>query len=330
MRSGLPRRSWLGLLGAACAAVWVQSLAQGPIARIGVLASASGLPQVPAPIQALREGLRALGYVEGRTLEIEYRWADGNAARLPELAAELVRSRVALIVATGDAPIRAAMAATRSIPIVMATSGDAVGAGFVASLARPGGNVTGMTAINPELAAKRLQLLLEILPRARRIGALYQSDDPVHRLDLRAAQAAAAQLGLSLLPVGLQAPQDIDRAFDELLRTPLDALLVFNDTTTVQVRERILQLCAQHRLGSMFEAREWAAAGGLLAYGVAHVDLFRQSAQHVHRILQGARAADLPVQQPTRVRLAINLKTARALGITIAQPLLLRADELIE
>jgi putative tryptophan/tyrosine transport system substrate-binding protein len=298
--------------------------------RIGLLANASAQPLVPEPIRAFQEAMRQLGYIEGRTIEIEYRWAEGRAERLPELAADLVRTRVDLIVASGDAPIRAAMAATRSIPIVMATSGDAVGAGFVASLARPGGNVTGMTAINPELGAKRLQLLGELLPQARRIAMLWNPHEATHAIELESTRSAAKRLGLALAPTEISALEQIDAVLERLAQTRADALLVFNDTLTVALRERLVQAAARLRLPAMYEAREWAVAGGLLAYGVTHVDLYRQCALHVDRILKGAAPSSLPVEQPTKVRLTINLASAKMLGIAIPQSLLLRADEVIQ
>ncbi len=302
-------------------------MAQPVVPRIGVLANGSPLPRLPLPIQALLDGLRELGYVDGQTLQIEYRWAEGRGERLPELAADLVRATVDLIVAAGDAPTQAALAATRTIPIVMATSGDAVGAGFVASLARPGGNVTGMTAINPELGAKRLQLLRELLPRAARVAIVWNPADAAHVLDLHAIESAAPRLGFKPERVELRADAD---AFGALQRVAADALVVLNDTTTVAVRAPLIEWAARRRLPAMYEASEWADAGGLVAYGVTHADLFRRSASHVDKILRGARPAELPVEQPTRLRLTLNLRTARALGLVAPDAVLLRADRVIE
>ena len=324
------RRGCLAWLVAALGGGLADSRAQGRVPRIGVLANALSQPQIPAPIQALREALRELGYVEGRTIEITFRWTEGKTERLPELAAELVREPVDLIVASGEGPTRAAMAATRSIPIVMAVSGDAVGAGLVASLARPGGNVTGMTSMQPELGAKRLQLLRELRPKAARIAVLWQPGVAAQGLDLDALQAAAPRHGITLRLFGIRAVDEVDGAFEAMVGGGCDALVVFTGDISTAARPRILQLAAQHRLPAMYEAREWAAAGGLVSYGVTHVDMFRRSASHVDRILKGARAADLPVEQPTRVRLTFNQPAARALGITIPQALLLRADEVIE
>ena len=327
------RRGWMLALGAVAltqpGAVIAQS--SGPkVPRIGLLAAGSPLPHLPLPVEALRDGLRELGYVEGRSIQIEYRWAEGRPERLADLAADLVRSKVDLIVAAGDAPIRAARAASSDIAIVMATSGDAVGAGFVASLARPGGNVTGMTAINPELGAKRLQLLKEVLPSATRIAMLWNPGDAAHALDLDATLRAAPTLGLVLEPIELRHRDDVDGAIARALRARAAALIVFNDTITVENRARIVGLAASHHLPAMYEASEWADAGGLMAYGVTHADLFRRSASYVDRILKGARPAELPVEQPTRLRLTVNLPTARDLGITVPQAVLLRADRVIE
>jgi putative ABC transport system substrate-binding protein len=205
-----------------------------------------------------------------------------------------------------------------------------VGAGFVASLARPGGNVTGMTAINPELGAKRLQLLRELQPKAQRIAVLGNPGDSSNALDLRASQEASRQIGITLLPIDLRTVDAVDGAFEQIVRSKAGALVVFNDTTTVEARPRIVQLAAQYRIPTMYEAREWAAAGGLVAYGVTHVDLFRQSAVYIDKILRGTKPADLPVEQPTRLHLTINLSVAKALGIAIPKSVLLRADEVVE
>ena len=298
--------------------------------RIGLLAGGSQGPHLPIPIQALVDAQRELGYVEGRTIQIEYRFAEGDPQQLPALAADLVRSGVDLIVAAGDAPTRAARSATTTVPIVMATSGDAVGAGFVTSLARPGGNVTRMTAINPELGAKRLQLLRELLPKATRFAIVWNPGDAAHALDLDATQKAAAQLGVNLSAHAVRAVREIDTVFSELIRQRVEAVIVFNDTTTAAARPRILQLASEGRIPAMYEASEWADAGGLVAYGVTHADLFRRSAVHIDKILRGARPADLPVEQPTLLRLTVNRKTAGKLGINIPSTTLQRADKVIE
>ena len=298
--------------------------------RIGVLANGSPRPHMPRPIEALIDGLRVLGYVEGKTISIEYRWAEGKSERLPALAADLARMQIEVIVAAGDAPTRAARSATSTIPIVMATSGDAVGAGFVSSLARPGGNITGMTAINPELAAKRLQLLQELVPGISRIGILRNPGDTAHALDMNASLLAASKLGTTLHPVELRNAVEVSEAFTILARSKIQALIVFNDTTTIEARSQIVELAARHRIPTMYEASEWVDAGGLMSYGVSHVDLFRQSAAQVAKILKGAKPSDIPVEQPSNLRLAINKKTADSLNLSIPPAVLLRADRVIE
>ena len=325
------RRHCLIGLFAAVGAVgrpWAQSPPRLP--RIGILSNASPHPAMPGSIEALIAGLRERGYVDGRTVQIEFRWAEGRSERLPELAADLVARQVDVIIATGDAPTRAAKAATGTIPIVMSSSGDAVGAGFVASLARPGANVTGMTAMNPELGAKRLQLLRELVPRATRIAVTWNPEDRAHVLNLQSLQAAAPQLALSLLPTAIARADALDGLIEHLLRSQVDALVVLHDTIIFSVQERILQFAAQRRLPAMYEAREWAVAGGLVSYGVTHADLFRQSASHVDRILKGARPADLPVEQPTLVGRTVNQRTATTLGLTAPPSIPVRANEVIE
>lgn len=317
----------LGCLLAACV---LDARAQGKVPVIGLLAAGSPHPSLPRPIVALREALRDFGYVEGRTIQIEYRWAEGKPERLTALAAELVSANVDLIVASGDAAIRAARQASRTVPIVMATSGDAVGAGFVASLARPGGNVTGMTAITPELSAKRLQILKDLLPRVSRVSILWNPTDPVHALDWTETRNAARALGLSLQPLEFRGLSDVDQAVAALAQSPPEALVVFNAAETVERRAQLVSVAAMHGIPAIYDASEWVAAGGLVAYGVTHAALFRRSAAFVDRILKGAKPADLPVEQPTTFLLAINLNTAKALGLAIPQSLLLRTDEVIQ
>lgn len=324
------RRALLGVsLGCLLVTQVGAARAQAIIPRIGLLAAGSPHPR-PRPIEALIEALRDLGYVEGRTIQIEYRWAEGKPERLVALAAELVRANVDLIVASGDAAIRAARQASRTVPIVMATSGDAVSAGFVESLARPGGNVTGMTAITPELSAKRLQILKELLPRLTRVAVLWNPTDPVQALDWNETQAAARSLGLSMQSMEFRSPPDIDRVLVALAQSPPEALVVFNAADTVERRAQLVEVAAMRRIPAVYDASEWVVAGGLVAYGVTHADLFRRSAAFIDRILKGAKPADLPVEQPTTFLLAINLKSAKALGLTIPQSLLLRATEVMQ
>lgn len=297
---------------------------------MGILTLTSPKPQMPRPIAAFLQAIRELGYIDGQTILIDFRWAEGKSERLPELAAGLVRDKVTVIVATGDAPIRAALHATSTIPIVMARSGDAVGAGFVASLARPGGNITGMTAIAPELSAKRLQMVKELLPGASRVAVLWSPNDPVHALDWTHMQAAERTTGVELQSIEVRSPDDFDSALAGLVRTRIDALVVLHNGLIRAQRERILDFAAKSKMPAMYEAAEYVDAGGLMAYGVAHADLFRRSASHVDKILKGARPADIPVEQPTRLELVFNRRAATALGIAIPRTLLLRADRVVE
>lgn len=307
---------------------WAQPVARIP--RVGLLTVASPKPEIPRPIAAFLQAIRELGYIDGQTILIEFRWAEGKPERLPELAAELVRDKVNVIVATGDTPIRAAMHATSTIPIVMATSGDAVGAGFVASLARPGGNITGMTAIAPELSAKRLQLVKELLPAATHVTVLKDPNDSVHAFDWAHMQAAAKTIGVKLRPMDIRGTKDFDSALVAFARTRTDALVVLQSGVVRALRERIVDFAAKSKIPAMYEAAEYVDAGGLIAYGVTHADLFRRSASYVDRILKGAKPADLPVEQPTRLELVFNHRTATALGISIPRSLMLRADRVVE
>jgi len=297
--------------------------------RIGVLANGSPQPRLPAPIEALIDALRELGYVDGRTAHLEFRWAEGHAERLSALAADLVRAQVDVIVAAGDAPTAAARAATSTLPVVMAVSGDAVSAGFVASLSRPGGNVTGMTAITPELSAKRLEVLRDLVPGSKRIAVVMSPGDPVHRLDREETTRAAATMGITLAFASLPDPQSARSVLAPLVPPATDALVVFGGTTAVEARASILEHAARNRLPAIYDASEWVRQGGLASYGVTHVDMFRESARYVDRILKGARPADLPVSLPSRVRLALNARTATALGVTLSPSLLARADDVI-
>ena len=243
---------------------------------------------MPRPVEALRRALRELGYIEGQTLQIDYRWAEGRAERLPELAAGLVSSRVDLIVASGDGAIRAAMGATRTIPIVMATSGDAVGAGFVRSLAFPGANVTGMTAMVPELGAKRLQLLRSLRSDASRVAVLWSPADPVQALEWKEMRLAAPVLGVSLQGIEFRTVADVDAAIDDFDRRPPQLLVVFNAGATLARRQQLLERVAKVGSIAMYEASEWVAEGGLISYGVTHADLFSRSATFIDKILKGA------------------------------------------
>ena len=326
------RRDMLVLLAFGGLFAPIRSLAQtaARLPSVGILTLASPTPQIPEPIAAFLQAIRELGYIDGQTVRLEIRWAEGKSERLPELAVDLVRARVDLIVATGDAPIRAALGSTSTVPIVMTTSGDAVGAGFVASLARPGGRVTGMTSIAPELSAKRLQMVKELLPKASRVAVLWSPSDPVHAFNWAHMRAAERAIGVTLLSIELGSAADIDGALASLANTQADALVVYHNALIRAYRDRILEFVAKIKLPAMYEAAEYVDAGGLMAYGVTHADLFRRSASHVDKILKGAKPADIPVEQPTKVALVLNRRAAATLGIAIPPILLLRADRVVE
>ena len=281
--------------------------------------------------EAFLQGLRDLGYVEGQNLVIEHRGAERQLARLPELAAELVRLQVEVIVTTGGVPATsAAKRATSTIPIVMADAGDPVGAGLVASLARPGGNVTGLSVMDPGLTEKRLQLLKEVAPTIARVAVLYNPSFPGTVVGMRDAQAAAPTLGLSILPMEVQAPDELDNQFAAMISLGADAVLTFGDPFASMLRTRILDLAAKNRLPAMHVLRDLVQGGGLMASGPSFPNMYRRAAYYVDRILKGAKPADLPVEQPMRFELVINLKAAKALGLTIPPVVLFQADEVIQ
>ena len=277
--------------------------------------------------KALRQSLQELGYVEGRSIRFEQRWAHGRSERLPGLAAELVRLRVDVLVTGGSESARAAKKATATIPIVMATGADPVRLGLVENLARPGGNVTGVTSLATDLVVKRVELLRELLPNISRIAVLYDGT-PNSLMSVREVEAAARSLGIATHAIGVGAPNDLDRAVSAAAKE--QAMIVIASPPLFSQRQRIAELALKHRLPSVVGGREYAEAGGLCSYAVNYPDLFRRAAWYVDRILKGTRPADLPVEQPTRFELILNLKTAKMLRLSIPQSLLVRADRLIE
>jgi putative ABC transport system substrate-binding protein len=281
-------------------------------------------------LEAFRQGLRELGYVEGQNIAIESRWTEGKDDRLPALAADLVRSKVDIIVAETGAATRAAQQATRTIPIVMSLVNDPVGSGLVASLARPGGNVTGLTIMSPDLVGKQFELLKAVVPKVSRVALLRHPDNPASAAQLREAEAAAQALGVRLQTLEARSPQEIDGAFAAMTRERAGALLVIPDTLFWSQRRQIVDLAVKRRLPSIRIGEAYAEAGGLMSYGPSYRDLERRAATYVDKILKGANPADLPVAQPTKFELVINLKTAKAIGLTIPQPLLQRADQIID
>jgi len=280
--------------------------------------------------QATRDGLRELGYVEGQNLIIEYRSANGQFDQVPELLAELIRLHVDVIVTIGDPVVFAAKQATGTIPIVMAGSGDPVGRGFVASLARPGGNITGMSLLAVALTGKWLELAKEVVPRSSRVAILANSGNPTHRLFWAEAQASAQPIGLTVYNAEVRGPGDFERAFASIAQERAGAVVVLADPMLGSHRLRLAELSAKHRLASISPFREAAESGGLISYGPSLRANFRRAATYVDRILRGGKPADLPVEQPTTFELVINLKTARALGLTIPQSVLIRANQVIE
>jgi putative ABC transport system substrate-binding protein len=294
----------------------------GKVPRIGVVIGG-------IPLLGFVEGLRDLGYVDGRNIVIEYRAFEGRAERFPEIIAEFVRLKVDVIISSSTPAVKAAKEATSTIPIVMAGLNDPVGAGLVASLSRPGGNVTGLTNIITELSAKRLELLKETVPGVARVAVLWNSNHPGQPLAFKQTQVAAQALGVTALSVEVRRREDFESAFRRLAKERPGALLVLPDPVTMFHRKLITDFDAKNRLPAMYAAREWADAGGLMSYGTNFAEVFRRAATYVDKILKGAKPADLPVEQPTKFELAINLKTAKVLGLTIPPSVLARADRVI-
>lgn len=330
------RRDFIGFLGGAVAG-WPlapQAQQRTDVARIGLLATASlESPDAQVFRDAIREGLRERGYVEGQNIVIEARSADGRVERFAALARELVHLDVEVILALNSLAARAAQQATRTIPIVAVVMGDPVGDGFVASLARPGGNITGLSILAPELLPKLLALLKEALPAMSRLAALWHPHAYVERTMnamMQEAEDAASMLGVHLRPVAVQSPDELDQAFSTIAGDRAEALVVFPSPMLFNERRRIVGFATDHRLPSIANARQFADLGGLMAYGPSIIDLHRRATTYVDKILRGAKPSDLPVEQPTTFELVLNLKTAEALGLTIPPSLLVRADEVIE
>ncbi len=299
--------------------------------RVGFLFPASlSDPRIPPFPRAFRQGLHELGYVEGQNIAIEFRWAEGQYDRLPGLAAELVRLKVNVIVAAGLPATQAAKQATETIPIIMMNVGDPVASGIVASLARPGGNITGLSLISPALVGKQLEMLKEVVPKVSRVAILANPDNPSHALLLQHAQDAGRALGVLLQPLRARDRGEIDSAFAAITTERAGAVIVLLDTVLLDHRAGIADHAIRRRLPTVFGVSQFAEAGGLLAYGPNFADQYRRTATYVDKILKGAKPADLPVEQPTTFELVINLKTARALGLTIPQALLLRVDRAIQ
>jgi len=324
------RREFITLLGGTAA--WplaARAQQAGKVHRIGVLETISTTLNV-ANFYALREGLRQLGYAEGQNLVIEYRSADGRDDRFPGLARELLALKVDVIVTRGTPAAKAVKNATSTVPVVMTASGDPVGVGLVTSLARPGGNITGLSAIVGELSPKRLELIREIVPGLARIAVLANTSNDAVRRDWARIETAARSLGVQSQLLDLRESDALGPTFDDASARRADALVVVIDAITQANQQRIVDLAMKHRLPAIYSSREFVDAGGLISYGVSYPDLYRRAATYVDKILKGTKPADLPVVQPTKFELVINLKTAKALGIGVPPTLSARADEVIE
>jgi ABC-type uncharacterized transport system substrate-binding protein len=330
MRKRVKRREFISLLGGTAAAWPLAVRADQPAKRptVGFLGDSTPLAESERAAAFARR-LHDLGWIEGRTIAIEYRWADGRSDRLAEIAAEFARLKVDIIVTGGTPAVMAAKQAAPVIPIVFAAVGDPVGIGIVASLARPGGTVTGLSALTAALAGKRLELLREVVPNLRRLAIMGNVGNPLTVLELGELQAAARPLGLQLDTLEIRGPQDIASALDTV-KGRADALYVCQDLLTRGSRLRINTLALAARLPVMHASREFIEAAGLMSYGPNFPDLYRRTADYVDKILRGAKPADLPVEQPTKFELVVNLTTAKALGLTVPDSLLARADEVIE
>ncbi len=320
------RRAFLGTLGLLAAPRRAEAQQAPKVYRVGMLLAG----ERPAQVDALRQGLRELGYTEGENVVVEVRHANGRFERLPAIATELVRLKVDVIVATGSEGVQAAKNVTQTIPIVMTYVGDPVSRGFVASLAHPGGNITGVANAAGELDAKRLELLKEAVPRLARVAVLWNPGQPAHSAQLKALEAGARSLGVDLLPVEIRVPEDLANAFARILRDRASAVTMLGSLLHSQNLMRIAELTRRANLPAISYNLRFPEVGGLMAYAGKEEDVFRRAAAYVDRILKGARPANLPVEQATRFELIINLKTAKALGLTIPPSVLQRADQVIE
>jgi ABC-type uncharacterized transport system substrate-binding protein len=324
------RRNFITLLGGAAAAWPLAARAQQPAttvaqARVGVLAVSS---PTPAMLNAFREGMRERGYIEGQNLSVDVRW--GTFEQISALAAELVSANVHVIIAWATPSVIAARRATSAIPIVMVSVGDPVGSGFVTSLARPGGNITGFSGFTADLSGKLMALFVELVPDLKRVGVVSNSYNPNVAVQLRETEDAVHKLGLQSQVVEARAPEEFERAFARLSMEHVNGIVLLADPSVIEQAQKIAELAQAARLPTAFLRRENVEAGGLMSYGGNINYQFRQAAIHVDRILKGAKPADLPVEQPTKYELVINLKTAKSLGLTVPQTLLVAADELIE
>jgi len=331
-KSKIQNLKWAGVLAILVFLVGCVGMAeaqqQKKVPRIGFLVGASPSTNA-ARTEAFRQGLRELGYVEGKNIVIEYRYAEGKLDRLPDLAAELVRLKVDVIVTGGSQTTRATKQAASTIPIVMAQDNDPVGNGFVASLARPGGNITGLATLTPEISGKRLELLKETVPRLSRLAVLGTSTEPGNSQAVRETELAAGASRVQLQYLDVRDPRDIESAFHAASKERADAVLVLVSAVFNAHRTQLVEVAVKSRLPAIYTNSEYVDAGGLMTYGVSITDLFHRAATYVDKILKSAKPADLPVEQPIKFELVINLKTAKQIGLTIPPNVLARADRVI-
>ena len=327
----MKRREFITLLGGA-AATWslaTHARAQAKIPRVGFMGNSSAALEANL-VGAFREGLRELGYEEGHNIVIEYRWADGKYERFPALVTELIAAKVDVIVTAGTPAALAVKKATTTVPLVMVAVGDPVGTGLVPSLARPDGNLTGLSSVAPDLEGKRLELLREIVPSVSRVAVFFNSVNPFHVASMRQAQAAGKTLGIKVQQHDIRKSEDLDGAFAAIRKERPDALLILADRVFLHNRQRMMDFTQEQRLPNVNAYKELVEAGGLISYGPSYEDMHKRAAIYVNKILKGAKPGNLPIEQPTKFTLVVNLKAAKALDISMPPAVLSRADEVIE
>jgi putative ABC transport system substrate-binding protein len=326
----MKRREFLALVGSASAwPLTAQAQHRGKIARVGFMGNSTAALEANL-IGPFREGLREHGYEEGRDVEIVFRWAEGSYERFPALVDELIAADVDVIVTAGTPAVLAVKKATSTVPVVMAAVGDPVGSGIVPNLARPGGNITGLSGLAPDLEGKRLELLRELVPHLGHVAFFLNPANDFHTASMRQALAAAKALNIELQPCEVSKSEDLDGAFASIVKEKSDGLLILADRVFLHNRQRMMDFATEHRLPSVNAYREMVEAGGLTSYGPSYEEMHRRAADYVDRILKGARPGDLPIEQPTKFTLIVNLKAAKALGLALSPTLVARADEVIE
>jgi putative tryptophan/tyrosine transport system substrate-binding protein len=323
------REFMLALGGAAVFPLAARAQQTGKIPRVGFMGNSTAALEANL-VGPFRAALRELGYEEGRNIAIEYRWAEGDYSRFPTLVAELLAQKVDVIVTAGTPAALAVKAATTTIPLVMVAVGDPVGTGIVTSLGRPGGNITGLSSIAPELEGKRLALLREVIPTLSHVAILWNPANPFHVASLRQARAAAEQLRIKLQSVEVRATEEIDAAIAVMKKERPEALLILADRVFLHDRKQLMDFATENRMAGVYAYRELVLEGGLMSFGPNYADMHRRAAIFVDKLLKGSKPADLPVEQPTKFELVINLKTAKMLGLTVPSMLLATADEVIE